>query len=172
MSKLQEIINRHTHALPLMERIYSSQLPNPQKIVEEAGLNGVAELFNEIATISTERDRLDREGEVNCDELDDYWRAAFRLASLIPYQARLYPKEILKGLSNESEEVRFYVAYSLEKAPFRGALPFLKNALRIEPIELNIRVIASAIQACSSYKLCGREFMQKVMNNPIPWGSA
>ena len=106
MNHVRAVIEKHTSSLPLMERVYSEDLPNPYVIASDLGPNGVDGLFGEIADISIERDRLDREGEVNCDDLDDYWRAMTRLGSVIPYQSRLYPAQVLNGLSHETCPMR------------------------------------------------------------------
>lgn len=169
MNIVQTIVEKHTRDLPLMERVYLEELPNPELIAKELGQEGVVKLFEEIASVSAERKRLDRSGEVNCDELDDYWRATTRLASVIPYQARLYPDEVLKGLLSESEAVRFYVAYCLSKVPFHSALPQLKAAISKESDQLNIEVLNNAVSACSSFLKCSREQIAKLRNTRVVW---
>lgn len=172
MNLVRSVVEKHTNSQPLMERMYSEELPNPGGIAKELGPKGVAELFNEIAGISNERDRLDREGEVNCDELDDFWRAMTRLGSVIPYQARLYPAQVLEGLSHENRSVRFYVAHSLSKVPFRNARPKLQTALSVEPDSLTRRVLTEAITACSSIGACLREALAKTRRLPVAWRDA
>jgi hypothetical protein len=136
------------------------------------GRGGVEQLFEEIATISAERERLDKEGEVNCDELDDYWRAATRLASLIPYQIRLYPSQVISGLANESRAVRFYVAYCLSKTPIKKALPQLKIALSCDNDQLLNKVLKEAITACSSFGRCMKEQIAKYRRAHVNWVNA
>ncbi|HJV02175.1 MAG TPA: hypothetical protein VJ752_16690 [Burkholderiaceae bacterium] len=172
MSVVRTVVEKHTSSLPLTERVYSEELPNPEAIAKELGSSGVAELFNEIAGISNERDRLDREGEVNCDELDDFWRAMTRLGSVIPYQARLYPAEVLLGLTHENRSVRFYVAHSLSKVPFRKALPQLRESILKETDTLTWRVLTDAISACSSIKMCFLEVLAKASRSPVVWRDA
>ncbi|MDO8329118.1 MAG: hypothetical protein Q7T36_01440 [Fluviicoccus sp.] len=172
MSKLQKIVDKYTQDLQPMEKIYSEEFPNSDKIAKEVGRDGIVEVFDNIARISAERERLDSEGEVNCDELDDYWRAATRYASIIPYQIRLYPEDVLNGLFSDSEAVRFYVAYSLGKVPFRSAHPYLNNALKQESSELNIRVLNEAIKVCSSLEKCSNEYLEKLMNKKVSWHDA
>lgn len=172
MNSVQEVINKYTQELPLMERVYSEELPNPYAIAQDLGSSGVAQLFEEIAAISAERERLDKEGEVNCDELDDYWRAATRLASLIPYQIRLYPSQVIAGLTNESRSVRFYVAYCLSKTPIKEALPQLKLALSYDNDQLLTKVLKEGISACSSFGRCMREKIAKYRKIPVQWVNA
>jgi hypothetical protein len=169
---VRSVVERHTSSLSLMERVYSEELPNPGGIAKELGPAGVAELFGEIAEISNERDRLDREGEVNCDDLDDFWRAMTRLGSVIPYQARLYPSQVLEGLSHENRSVRFYVAHSLSKVPFRKALPKLHKALSMESDTLTRRVLTEAVTACTSIRMCLREVLAKTRRLPVVWRDA
>ena len=166
MNRVQKIISSYTDALPLMERVYSEELPYPEKIAKEIGVE-VSELFEEISRISNERERLDNEGEVNCDVLDDCWMAMTRLASVIPYQARLLPKQVLTGLYNENNSVRFYIAYSLQKVPFKAALPYLQDALKSETDQLNIKVIRSAIERCSSFSACLIAKINKYKNKRV-----
>ena len=172
MNSVQEVINKYTQELPLMERVYSEELPNPYAIAQDLGSSGVAQLFEEIAAISAERERLDKEGEVNCDELDDYWRAATRLASLVPYQIRLYPYQVIAGLTNESRSVRFYVAYCLSKAPVKEALPQLKLALSYDNDQLLTKVLKEGISACSSFGRCMKEKIAKYRKSPVEWVNA
>ncbi|MCP1585416.1 hypothetical protein [Pseudoxanthomonas mexicana] len=172
MNLVRSVVEKHTSSLSLMERVYSEELPNPGGIAKELGPNGVAELFSEIAEISNERDRLDREGEVNCDDLDDFWRAMTRLGSVIPYQARLYPAQVLEGLSHENRSVRFYVAHSLSKVPFRKALLKLQKALSMESDSLTRRVLTEAVTACSSIMACLREIVAKNRRLPVVWRDA
>ena len=172
MNSVQEVIDKYTQELSLMERVYSEELPNPYAIAQELGSSGVAQLFEEMAAISAERERLDKEGEVNCDELDDYWRAATRLASLIPYQIRLYPLQVIDGLSNESRSVRFYVAYCLGKTPVKEALPQLKLALKNDNDQLLEKALNQALAACSSFTRCAKEKIAKHRKTPVEWVNA
>lgn len=172
MNSVQKVIKKHTQELPLMDRVYSEELPNPYAIAQELGSSGVAQLFEEIAALSTERERLDKEGEVNCDELDDYWRATTRLASLIPYQIRLYPSQVIAGLSNENRSVRFYTAYSLGKVPIKDALPQLKLALSSDNDQLLVKVLNEALSACSSFTRCSKEKLAKFRKIPVEWVNA
>ncbi len=172
MSSLKSVIEKYTHGLSTIEVAYAEELPRPNSIAEDLGADGVAEVFKEVAQIWSERERLDREGEVNCDVLDDYWRAATRLASVIPYQARLFPEDFLRGLSNESQAVRFYCAHSLSKVPFRAAVPHLEACLTHETDQLNIKVIQGAIAACSSLTQCTKEKIAKLAKVPVPWRDA
>ncbi|MDT7514832.1 hypothetical protein [Rhodoferax mekongensis] len=172
MNTLQSVIARHTRGLSVIEIDYSEELPNPDVIAKELGAEGVALVFEEVANISAERERLDREGEVNCDTLDDYWRAATRMASVIPYQARTFPESVLHGLASESRAVRFYCAYSISKVPFRGALLDLKAALARETDQLNIQVIGDAVKACSSFTKCMKEKIAKLKGSRVVWCDA
>jgi hypothetical protein len=172
MSALQSVLEKYTRGQSVIEQAYSEELPNADAIAKELGAQGVAVLLEEIARISAERDRLDREGEVNCDVLDDYWRTTTRLASAIPYQARLFPEQVLQGLSSESTAVRFYCAHSLSKVPFRKALLSLEAALSQESDQLNVRVMRSAVVACSSFVQCAKEQVGKLTNVKVVWRDA
>lgn len=172
MNIVRAAIEKHTSSLSIVELAYSEELPNPSDIAKELGCNGVAELYTEIANTSDERDRLEREGEVNYDTLDDFWREMNRLGSVIPYQARLFPVQVLEGLSHRSSSVRFYVAHSLGKVPFRKALPQLRKALSAESDTLNRRVMTEAITSCSSIKRCFQEALAKARNLPVAWQDA
>lgn len=169
MNHVKDIVEKYIRHLPLLERVYSTELPNPSAIAKELGSDGVAMLFEEIAKLSAEREILDKEGKTNGDELDDYWRAIVQLASIIPYQIRLYPKQAINGLLHDNSGVRFYVAYSLSQTPIRQALPQLESALLREQSQFVAKVFQLAIVACSSFSLCTREKIAKIVKSPIVW---
>lgn len=169
MNRVRSIVEKHTASLPLMERVYSQELPRPYEIAKELGAQGVSELFSEIAAMADERDSLD---EANGDELDDFWRAMMRLSSVIPYQARLYPAPVLEGLAHENATVRFHVARGLSKVPFRRAFPKLRHALAKETDELTGRVLSEAITACASPVRCFAEALARFMRLPVVWRDA
>ena len=68
--------------------------------------------------------------------------------------------------------MRFYVAHSLSKVPFRGALPRLRKALSVKTDMLTRRVLMEAIEACSSIRMCFTEILAKARRSPIVWRDA
>ena len=149
-SNLAHLISRATADLNPIAAHYSEQLPDPAAIAAQCDAQDAKEVVATIDSLFKEREEAELSGEANGDELDDYFRAMQRYASLLPHLAGRFPNEVIFGLTSQARSTRLFVADALCKAPIPQAIEPLEIALGLETFDHIRRKLEEALVRCKA----------------------
>ena len=149
-SNLASLISRATADLNPIAVHYSEQFPDPEAIAAQCDAQDAKEVIATIDSLFKEREEAELSGEANGDELDDYFRAMQRYASLLPHLARRFPNEVILGLTSQARSTRLFVADALSKAPTAQAREPLEIALGLETFDHIRRTLDEALVRCKA----------------------
>lgn len=147
---LASIISRATAGLDPIILNYSEQFPDPAAIAGQCNAQDASDVVATIDSIFAERMEAELSGDVNGDELDDYFREMQRYASLLPHLATRFPSQLISGLESQARSTRLFVADALGKAPTPQAVHPLQVALASESFDHIRRTMEAAIVRCQA----------------------